>query len=579
MFTTVKSLTAKYLLAALLVSGVFFGFSQAAFAAENNSGDPVLATQGQVSDNASTTPSTGEKSVDDKVVTLNNVAKITDNGAVIIPPGHHQVKIGYVNGKQAILTGSTVVAGMVAVVVADPNERLSDQADTVTGQNDQTEDEALSDQHEFNTLVDDCTTNCGGGDEAVSDEHDFDTDPDTCTANCTPNEEAVSGQHDFNTPGDTCTTNCGGGDEAVSEQHDFNTPNDGCTTNCGGDDEVVSEQHDFNTNKDDNGGGGGGGCVGCGGGGSGGTGGGIIPPGGLLPPGCKPFLLKFIRYGYNNDPYEVRKLQAFLDVFEGYKLPITGIYDRETEQAVRAFQSKYASDVLVPWGITDNTGYVFITTMLKINYIYCGITTPIDVDLRSRFPGFEIGPGGLQEIENNFEQPNAVPLPVPEVGQGNNFLQLAAAGLLKGLNWLWSHLCWLAWLLVLILLAIIAYLLMRLRELKQRLANYENPDGGMTEAGSLAAVAAPTIAAIPLVDALEEDDQSLITEPEGDDWQDYLEDGVTPIVPIPMTEAGAEPEPEAPVESVPQATEKTADYENDLKALLDALADRNDKSK
>lgn len=678
MFTTVKSLTAKYLLATLLVSGVFFGFSQVALAAD--SGTPALVTEAQsasvvnteVSEtvkptapvvvidtqkveavlnhqttdssdstdkvtgeegkntdgvptssqeevgagnfgSATSTPST-DGVVASSTVTTSTASSTTEGGsgssttsantdnngaAVILPPGQNQIEGGYIDGKWAVIpTGQNGIddsntpvyrsADASVTVAADPNEKISGQSDTFTDETNQNADEALSDQHDFTTPIDGCTNNCGGT-EAVSGQHDFTTNPDTCTVNCTPNEEAVSGQHDFNTPGDTCTTNCGGSEEVVSDQHGFTTLTDsGCTTNCGGNnDESVSDQHDFNTNNDGGGGcvgscGGGGGCVsGCGGGCISGCGGGIvIPPGGILPPGCKPFLLKFIRYGYNNDPYEVRKLQAFLDIFEGYNLPITGIYDLQTEQAVRAFQSKYAADVLVPWGISDNTGYVFITTMLKINYIYCGITTPIDVDLRSRFPGFEFGPGGLQQIENNFEQPNATPLPVPEVGQGNNLLQLAAAGLLKGLNWLWDHLCWLAWLLVLILLAIIAYLLMRLRELKQRLAKYENPDGGMTEAGSLAATVTGSVVAIPLVDTLTEDDHSVITEPETDNWQDYLEDGPVPVVPVPVAEADVESEPEVSPEPdpVPPApTAKEADYENDLKALLDALSERNNK--
>ncbi|MDE1874985.1 MAG: peptidoglycan-binding protein, partial [Patescibacteria group bacterium] len=81
---------------------------------------------------------------------------------------------------------------------------------------------------------------------------------------------------------------------------------------------------------------------------------------------------EFLKIGASNDPNEVRKLQYFLNVYEGNNLPIDGVFGTSTEAAVATFQLKYASDILAPWGISTPTGIVYITTSRKINEIYCG---------------------------------------------------------------------------------------------------------------------------------------------------------------------------------------------------------------
>lgn len=87
---------------------------------------------------------------------------------------------------------------------------------------------------------------------------------------------------------------------------------------------------------------------------------------------CAPYITKYIKFGAVNDPVEVKKLQAFLRDYEGFRnLAQTGIYDKATYNAVRTFQAKYYIDVLVPWGTTFSTGYVYIKTVNKINEIYC----------------------------------------------------------------------------------------------------------------------------------------------------------------------------------------------------------------
>jgi uncharacterized repeat protein (TIGR01451 family) len=84
-----------------------------------------------------------------------------------------------------------------------------------------------------------------------------------------------------------------------------------------------------------------------------------------------PLLTKYMRLGLPNDPSEVSKLQTFLNGEMSSGIPVTGFFGPMTEDAVKAFQLKYASDILAPWGITQPTGYVFKRTLWKVNMIYC----------------------------------------------------------------------------------------------------------------------------------------------------------------------------------------------------------------
>ncbi len=120
---------------------------------------------------------------------------------------------------------------------------------------------------------------------------------------------------------------------------------------------------------------------GGGGGGGGGSSGGhrrVVPP--VVSTGLECFYLHdYMRRDFNNDPEQVIRLQAFLKAFEGYDyVTINGVFDQATFDAVSAFQTKYQSDILTPWGHTAPTGYVYILTLKKINEIYCQRLFPID---------------------------------------------------------------------------------------------------------------------------------------------------------------------------------------------------------
>jgi peptidoglycan hydrolase-like protein with peptidoglycan-binding domain len=77
-----------------------------------------------------------------------------------------------------------------------------------------------------------------------------------------------------------------------------------------------------------------------------------------------------IRLGAQNDPTQVTLLQRYLNTFEKSNLPVTGIYSEKDKQAVIAWQQKYASDILTPWGITNATGYVHTTSLQKFKSLF-----------------------------------------------------------------------------------------------------------------------------------------------------------------------------------------------------------------
>lgn len=89
---------------------------------------------------------------------------------------------------------------------------------------------------------------------------------------------------------------------------------------------------------------------------------------------CAPRVVvsRMIRPGDAHSPEVVRRVQEFLNEREGALLEVSGTYNEETVRAVRAFQEKYAVQILAPWGITKPTGIIYITTAAKINALSCG---------------------------------------------------------------------------------------------------------------------------------------------------------------------------------------------------------------
>lgn len=88
--------------------------------------------------------------------------------------------------------------------------------------------------------------------------------------------------------------------------------------------------------------------------------------------GC-PLITTYMKYGSNNNVTEVTKLQNFLKNIEKLDVDVNGIFDRKTESAVIAFQNRYSTTTMGPWGQTKGTGYVYITTQKQINKIACNL--------------------------------------------------------------------------------------------------------------------------------------------------------------------------------------------------------------
>ena len=86
---------------------------------------------------------------------------------------------------------------------------------------------------------------------------------------------------------------------------------------------------------------------------------------------CGYLLFDHLRMGWTNNPTSVMILQTFLNLELGTALPIDGVFGEATDQAVRAFQLKYPDQVLTPWGLTDSTGFVYLTTLRWINMVHC----------------------------------------------------------------------------------------------------------------------------------------------------------------------------------------------------------------
>ncbi|MCB9816759.1 hypothetical protein H6786_05175 [Candidatus Nomurabacteria bacterium] len=104
---------------------------------------------------------------------------------------------------------------------------------------------------------------------------------------------------------------------------------------------------------------------------------------------CEPYLTEYLRYGALNDAGQVMKLQQFLNMELDRGLLVSGYFDLATEQAVRDFQIIHRDEVLTPWGLERDSGYVYYTTQKKINDMMC-----------AGMAIFPLAPDQQQEIES-----------------------------------------------------------------------------------------------------------------------------------------------------------------------------------
>ncbi|MDE2038041.1 MAG: peptidoglycan-binding protein [Patescibacteria group bacterium] len=93
---------------------------------------------------------------------------------------------------------------------------------------------------------------------------------------------------------------------------------------------------------------------------------------------CPLITATILKQGIANDANQVMRLQTFLKGFEHLDVAVTGTYDQATVQAVQAFQRKYMSEILGPWGATKPSGVAYITTIKKVNQLSCAQPLTLD---------------------------------------------------------------------------------------------------------------------------------------------------------------------------------------------------------
>lgn len=89
---------------------------------------------------------------------------------------------------------------------------------------------------------------------------------------------------------------------------------------------------------------------------------------------CDAYLTSFIARDTQAPTDQIHRLQRFINDFTPYTIPINEAFDTNTENAVREFQREHASEILEPWGLSEPTGNVYLTTKKKINDMYCAGT-------------------------------------------------------------------------------------------------------------------------------------------------------------------------------------------------------------
>lgn len=77
-------------------------------------------------------------------------------------------------------------------------------------------------------------------------------------------------------------------------------------------------------------------------------------------------ILSPIYFGLKNDPIEVKKLETFLNTYEGEHLLVDGFYSKSDWLAVKRWQAKYKAKILTPILLKNPTGAVYISSVRQI---------------------------------------------------------------------------------------------------------------------------------------------------------------------------------------------------------------------
>ncbi|MES3030797.1 MAG: peptidoglycan-binding domain-containing protein [Patescibacteria group bacterium] len=142
------------------------------------------------------------------------------------------------------------------------------------------------------------------------------------------------------------------------------------------------------------------------------------------------YLNSYLKLGRDNPQAEVLKLQAFLSSVENLPVLTTGVFDNQTFEGVKAFQAKYVTEILAPWGVTTPTGQVWYTTKKKVNEVFCKANFALTPAQIAEIEAYRLGiANGAVDAFGNPLDPNAtgtIPL-LPEVGNASGSNPLSAA--------------------------------------------------------------------------------------------------------------------------------------------------------
>ena len=172
------------------------------------------------------------------------------------------------------------------------------------------------------------------------------------------------------------------------------------------------------------------------------------------------YITAYMKQGIDNNPVEVTKLQNFLNEYEGANISVTGVFDASTTAAVKVFQVKYTKDVLSPWGITNPTGIVYITTTHEINNIFCSLN-----------PDYIGGTGATTTPEFNGAVGFNATTSTSTISLGSNIAGIIGA-IDQGLKDFLKDILWYP-LLILILMGTGVWLIMRFIFLKDKKDKYK----------------------------------------------------------------------------------------------------------
>jgi hypothetical protein len=99
---------------------------------------------------------------------------------------------------------------------------------------------------------------------------------------------------------------------------------------------------------------------------------GVTTTGQVLGASCGLYMDQHLKKGSSkNNTAQVKKLQEFLVKHGFATFAPNGNFGALTEAAVKAFQQKYAADILTPWNLKAPTGLAYLTTLRTINLIEC----------------------------------------------------------------------------------------------------------------------------------------------------------------------------------------------------------------